>query len=94
MRDPRRLNGAERLELQVRADPVEEARPTTQENRDDVQLELVQEPGRQVLVDDVAPPPMKTSLSPAAALAWSRADSTPSVTKVKVVSERVSGSRS
>ncbi len=41
-----------------------------------------------------APPPMKTSLSPAAARARSSADSIPSVTKVYVVSERTSGSRS
>ena len=41
-----------------------------------------------------APPPTVTSLPAAAALACSRADSIPSVTKVNVVSESVSGSRS
>ena len=40
-----------------------------------------------------APPPIVTSLSPAAARACSSADSIPSVTNVKVVSDSVSGSR-
>src|SRR5215218_4872440 len=42
----------------------------------------------------LAPPPMTTSLPGAASRACSSADSIPPVTKVKVVSERVSGSRS
>ena len=41
-----------------------------------------------------APPPIVTSLPAAASVACSRADSIPSVTKVNVVSESVSGSRS
>ena len=41
-----------------------------------------------------APPPTMTSLPAAAALACSSAASIPSVTKVKVVSESVSGARS
>src|SRR6188508_3287344 len=53
VRDTGRLDRPDLLELDVRADAVEESRPAAQENRDDVDLELVHEPGGQVLVDDV-----------------------------------------
>ena len=53
MRDPRRLDHAELLELQIRTHSVEEARAAAQEDRRDVQLQLVDQPGCQVLVDDV-----------------------------------------
>src|SRR5829696_5640611 len=53
VRDPRRLDCAELLELQIRSYSVEEARASAQEDRRDVQLQLVDQTGRQVLVDDV-----------------------------------------
>jgi hypothetical protein len=40
------------LELEVGAEAVEEARAAAQYQRDDVQFEVLDEPGRQVLVDD------------------------------------------
>jgi hypothetical protein len=58
-----------------------------------VELDLVDEPRGQVLIDHLAPPPPPTSLPQAARLACSSVDSNPSVTKVNVVSDRVSGSR-
>src|SRR5215211_2070662 len=53
VRDPRRLDRPEFLELQIRSHSVEEARASAQEDRRDVQLQLVDQTGRQVLVDDV-----------------------------------------
>src|SRR5215218_3857219 len=53
VRDPRRLDRPEFLELQIRSYSVEEARASAQEDRRDVQLQLVDQTGRQVLVDDV-----------------------------------------
>ena len=53
VRDPGRLDRAELLELELRADAGEEARASAQEDRRDVQLQLVDQTGRQVLVDDV-----------------------------------------
>jgi len=64
---------------------VEEADAPTKEKRDDVNLHLVDEAGREVLLETLAPPPSATSLPLAAWLACLRADSMPSVTKKNVV---------
>ena len=53
MRHAGSLDHPEQFELHVRADAGEEARAATEEDRDDVELHLVHQPGGQVLVDDV-----------------------------------------
>ena len=52
MRNPGRLDRAELLELQIRADSGEEALATAENDRDDVQLQLVDQSSGQILVDD------------------------------------------
>ena len=49
----RSFDGPDLLERQVRADAVEEPRAAAEHQRDDVQLELVDQPRRQVLVDGI-----------------------------------------
>jgi len=58
-----------------------------------MEFDLVDEPRHQVLIDDAGAAADDDVLSPAAARAFSSADGIPSVTKVNVVSESVSGSR-
>jgi hypothetical protein len=53
VRHPGCLDRAELFKLQVRADSVEQTRAVAENHRSDVQLELVDEAGRQVLVDDL-----------------------------------------
>jgi hypothetical protein len=54
VRDAGRLDGPNLHELDLGArEVVEEASAAPKEHRDDVQLEVVQEPRRQVLVDDL-----------------------------------------
>ena len=79
VRHPGRVDDAHALQPQGRPDSLEQARPSAEDERHDVQLQFVDEAGAQVLVDRV-----RTCAS---------ADSIPSVTNVNVVSERVSGSR-
>src|SRR4051812_25850549 len=56
--DARRLDGPYLLELDIAAaEVVEQARATTEQHGHDVQLELVEEPGGQVLVDDLGAAP-------------------------------------
>src|ERR671931_1696498 len=52
MRDAGRLDRTDLLELEVRAEAVEKPCAAAEDERDDVQLELVDEPSREVLVDD------------------------------------------
>src|SRR5215211_5712490 len=94
VRDPRRLDRPEFLELQIRSYSVEEARASAQEDRRDVQLQLVDQTGRQVLVDDVGAAADEDVLLAGGLprLLQGRLDSIGD--KVKVVSERISGSRS
>ena len=56
VRHSRGLDHAEQFELHVLADAVEEPRASTEEDRDDMELDLVHEPRGQVLVDDVGAP--------------------------------------
>jgi hypothetical protein len=54
VRDAGRLDRSELLEFDLgAAEVVEEASATAEQHRNDVKLELVQEPRRQVLVDDL-----------------------------------------
>ena len=59
-----------------------------------MELEFVDEPRSQILIDGLGASADEDVRSPAASRACARADSMPSVTKVNVVSERDSGSRS
>ena len=93
MGDAGRFDRADLLQRQV-ADVIQQALSTTQQDRHDVQLHLVDEAGREVLPRDVRSTAELYVLAPAASFAWSRADSIPSVTKLKVVSGGSSGSRS
>ena len=63
----------------------EERFPLAQHDWRKGQVHLVDQPGPQILPGRVHPPPIFTSLSPAAARACLSADSMPSVTKWKVV---------
>ena len=93
MGDAGRLDRAHLLDLKV-ADVLEQPLAATEQDRDEVQLELVDQPGGKVLLDDAGTPPSSTSRPSAACLACSRADSMPSVTKKKVVPPAIySGSR-
>lgn len=53
MRDAGCPDGAELFELEALADSVEEARAPAEKERDEVQLQLVDESGHQELIDDV-----------------------------------------
>lgn len=94
MRDAGRLDRTHLLELHLRTQAVEEPCPAAKDERDDVQLHVVDEPGCQVLVDDAGAaayqdvPPGRCR-----ARLLHSADSIPPVTNVNVVSESVSGSR-
>ena len=68
----------------------EERFATAEEHRGFHQVKFVKEPGAEVLPDGLRPPPMRTSLSPAACFARSSAASIPSVTKWKVVPPAIS----
>jgi len=58
VRDTRRLDRPDLLELDLgAAEVVEEASSAAEQHRDDVELELVQKPRRQVLVDDLSAAP-------------------------------------
>ena len=94
MRHSVRLDRPNLLELQFGADVVEEPSAATKHQRDDVQLDLVDEPRREVLVDEAGAAADQDVLSGRGATRLIEADSIPSLTNVNVVSERVSGSRS
>jgi hypothetical protein len=81
------------LEFDAAADALEEACLATEKERDDVQLELVDQPRRQVLIDHVGAAAADDVLPGRrlARLVEGRVD--PAVTKVNVVSASVSGSR-
>jgi hypothetical protein len=70
------------LELEVGAEPVEEARAAPEYQRDDVQLEVVDEPQARNWLMTLAPPPMTMSFPAAAARARARADSIPSFSRL------------
>jgi hypothetical protein len=57
VRDAGRFDHPDLLQLEVGADALEQARAPTEQERHDVQLRLVDVPGRQVLVDDVGAAP-------------------------------------
>jgi hypothetical protein len=95
VRDVRRLDHQRRLQLQAGPGPgPEEANSVAEQDRHQVELHPVDEPGREVLAGDVAAAADADVLLAAASRACSSADSIPSVTKVKVVPPRISGSRS
>jgi hypothetical protein len=73
--DPRRLRGH-------LPDAFEETHAVAEQNRHNVDLELVEQAGLQVLRATFAPPTTNTSLSPAAARACPSVASIPSVTNV------------
>ena len=93
VRDGRRGDDLDRLEARV-ADAHEQPLARAEDDGHDVEVQLVEQARRQVLVTALAPPAIETSLSPAAARACSSADSIPSVTKWNVVPPCISsGSR-
>jgi hypothetical protein len=58
VRDTRRLDSSDLLELDLRsAKVVEEASAAAEQHGNDVELELVEEPRRQVLIDDLSAAP-------------------------------------
>jgi hypothetical protein len=76
LHDPRRLQGH-------LPDAFEETHPVAEQDRHQVDLELVEQAGLQVLPRHVrAADHQQQSLSPAAARAWPSAASIPSVTNV------------
>ena len=87
MGDAGRFDCADLLQLQV-ADVIQQAFSTTQQDGNDVNLDLVDEAGGE---DCCATPRrrQRDSLSPAACFACSSADSIPSVTKREVVSREL-----
>jgi hypothetical protein len=86
MRDSRAGDRADRLKLHFAAiNIVEQARAATEEKRNEVNLNFVYQACREVLLRDIRSPPSATSFPFAARLAWSSADSMPSVTKKNVV---------
>jgi hypothetical protein len=90
--DAGRLDRTHLLDLEV-ADVLEQPLAVPEQDRDEVQLELIDQSGGKVLLDDAAPPPSSTSRPSAACLACSRADSMPSVTKKKAVPPSISRAR-
>src|ERR671914_456345 len=54
--DPRRVDGADLLELEV-ADILQQPLAVAEQDRDDVELELIDEPRGEVLLHDVGPSP-------------------------------------
>ena len=78
----RGLDHAERFELHVLADAREEPRAAAQEDRDDVELDLVHVSRGQVLIDDVGSPADEDVLVAGSFPRLRQADSIPSVTKV------------
>jgi len=94
VRDGRRGDDLDRLERGI-ADVLEQPLAGAEQHRDEVEVELVEEPARRYCCTALAPPAIATSRSPAGARACSRADSIPSVTNVNVVPPcMASGSRS
>ena len=79
--DSGRFDRPHLLEREVGAEVGEEPCAAAEDERNDVQFEVVDEPRRQVLIDDAGAAPMRTSFPAAAVRAWSRAASIPSVTK-------------
>src|ERR1700754_3766774 len=63
MGDTGRLDGPDLLESHIRVEVVEEARTATEQHRNDVQLELVQQSRCQVLLSDVAAAPQHDVLA-------------------------------
>jgi hypothetical protein len=89
-----RLDHPERLEPHVRPDAGEDPRAAAKDMGATWSSISSTSPAARYGLMMSAPPPMKMSLSPAASRACASADWMPSVTKVKVVSESLSGSRS
>jgi hypothetical protein len=65
--DAGRLDCACLLDVEV-ADVLQQPRAGTKQDRDQVQPELIDQPGGQVLLDDAGPPASRTSRPPAACL--------------------------
>ena len=53
MRGPGRFDSAELLKPQSRADALEQTSATAEKDRNDVQLDLIDKPGDEVLVDRI-----------------------------------------
>ncbi len=86
MRDAGRLDRADLLKLDLGAPAVvKEASAVPEQYRNDVELELVQEPRRQVLLNDLGAAPEPDVLTVRGLLRPSSARSIPSVTKWNVV---------
>ncbi len=62
MRDAGRLEDADRLQRHVRPDALEETRAAAQQDRHEVQLQLVEQPGGEIFVDHVRAPADKDVL--------------------------------
>ena len=92
--DAGRLDRPNLLEPEVGAEAVEEPRAAAEYQRDDVEFELVDEPRRQVLIDDIGAAADNHVLSGRGGPGVVEGDLIPSVTKVNVVSDNVNGSRS
>jgi hypothetical protein len=91
--DARRLDRADLLEVEV-ADILKEPRAGTEQDRDQVQLELINQPGGQVLLDGAGASSQQHISATRGLLGCSSAASIPSVTKTKVVPPSISkGSR-
>ena len=84
MHDAGRLDHACLLETEI-PNVLEEPFPVAQQKRHDVQLQLLDEAGREYCCTASAPPAINTSRSPATSRACSSAEAIPSVTKWNVV---------
>ncbi len=95
MCDAGRLDGPDLLESHIRLpEVVEEPRTATEQHRNDVQLELVQQSRRQILLTDVAAAPQLDVLPAGGLLRLLERGLDPSVTKWNVVPPSIStGSR-
>jgi hypothetical protein len=92
--DARGLDRADLFEAGTRGRLAEEPRAGAEQDRDDVDPHLIDEAGSDVLLDRLRAAADRDVLFPAAAVACSRADSIPSLTKWKVVPPSISsGSR-
>ncbi len=81
MRDAGAVDDAGQIELDMPgAEVLEEPPALAQEDRDEVDLQLVEHSGAQAQLREIGPVWTSTSASPAACLAWRIALFTPSVT--------------
>ena len=93
--DAGRLDGPDLLELYLCVpEVVEETSTVAEHHGNDVELEFVQQSRCQILVSDLGSAPKHDVFVAGDRLAWSSADSIPSVTKWNVVPPSIStGSR-